>query len=216
MTRRRARCGRDDASSDSLASRASAASIGHLPAMREMTQSDVLELLDLATEVGVEIWVDGGWAVDAALGEQTRSHEDLDILIERKHEAAFADALRARGFCLQDRPDTRAWNYVLGDDRGREVDFHVISRRTDGDWEYGPDGGPPQDVVPAHALTGHGLIAGRAVRCLAPEEQVRYHCGYDVDDNDWADVRALCLRFGIPVPPDYAKFVDAASPPTGR
>lgn len=183
--------------------------------MPEITQSDVLELLDLATDVGVELWIDGGWGVDAALGEQTRSHGDLDILIERRHEATFAEALRARGFRPVERPDTRAWNYVLGDDRGREVDFHVVGRRPDGDWDYGPDGGPPQDVVPAHALTGRGSIAGRAVRCLTPEEQVRYHCGYDVDENDWADVRALCARFGLPVPPTFARFLEAEPPQAG-
>jgi len=180
-----------------------------------MTQSDVLELLDLATDVGVDLWIDGGWGVDAALGEQTRSHDDLDILVERRHEAAFADALRTRGFRLVDRPDTRPWNYVLGDERGRDVDFHVISPRSDGDWDYGPEGGPPQDVVPAHALTGRGSIAGRAVRCLTPEEQVRYHCGYDVDDNDWVDVRALCARFNLPVPPDYATYLDPLPPAAG-
>jgi lincosamide nucleotidyltransferase A/C/D/E len=173
-----------------------------------MTQADVLELLDLAEHAGVQLWVDGGWGVDAALGAQTRAHADLDILIDRRHEQAFAEALRARGFHSVDRPDSRPWNYVLGDGHGREVDFHVIARRPDGDWDFGPDAGPPEAVVPAHALVGHGTIAGRGVRCLTPDQQVRYHCGYDADDDDWADVRALCARFDLPVPPDYAKFVD--------
>src|SRR5947209_8748114 len=97
----------------------------------EMTLEDVLELLDLAEALGVELWVDGGWGVDAALGDQTRKHDDLDVLIPREHEKAYADALRARGFRPVDRSDTRAWNYVLGDAAGREVDFHVMSPRAD-------------------------------------------------------------------------------------
>jgi lincosamide nucleotidyltransferase A/C/D/E len=171
--------------------------------MGEMTLDDVLELLDLAEALEVELWVDGGWGVDAALGEQTRKHDDLDILIPREHETVYADALRTRGFRPVDRPDTRSWNYVLGDAAGREVDFHVMAPRPDGDWDYGPEGGPPEDVIPGMALSGDGVIGGRTVRCLTPEQQVRYHTGYEPDENDWADVRALCERFGIPVPPGY-------------
>jgi len=44
-----------------------------------MTAGDVLEIVDLLEGVGVESWVDGGWSVDALLGEQTRPHEDLDL-----------------------------------------------------------------------------------------------------------------------------------------
>jgi len=33
--------------------------------------------------LGIEIWLDGGWGVDALLGEQTRPHEDLDIVVEQ-------------------------------------------------------------------------------------------------------------------------------------
>jgi hypothetical protein len=30
--------------------------------------------------------------------------------------------------------------------------------------------------------------------------------GGAVDANDWADVSALCARFGIPIPDDYLPF----------
>jgi len=33
--------------------------------------------------LGIEIWLDGGWGVDALLGEQTRPHKDLDIVVEQ-------------------------------------------------------------------------------------------------------------------------------------
>jgi hypothetical protein len=39
----------------------------------------------------------------------------------------------------------------------------------------------------------------RTVDCIAPEWLVRFHTGYQVDATDWADVSALCERFGIPV-----------------
>jgi hypothetical protein len=43
-----------------------------------MTASDVEGFLDLTAVLGVRVWLDGGWAVDACLGEQSRRHEDLD------------------------------------------------------------------------------------------------------------------------------------------
>lgn len=35
--------------------------------------------IDTLDTHGVPFWVDGGWGVDALLGEQTRSHRDLDL-----------------------------------------------------------------------------------------------------------------------------------------
>jgi hypothetical protein len=37
-----------------------------------MLARDVVEILDRLDAAGVEAWLDGGWAVDAVLGEQTR------------------------------------------------------------------------------------------------------------------------------------------------
>ena len=49
---------------------------------------------------------------------------------------------------------------------------------------------------------------GRTVDCIMPEWLVRFHTGYEVDATDWADVSALCARFGLPVPPEYLGFED--------
>ena len=59
---------------------------------------------------------------------------------------------------------------------------------------------------PAESLMGRGTVKGRVVSCISPEWLVRFHTGYDVDATDWADVSALCERFGIIVPSDYARF----------
>ena len=34
-----------------------------------MTAEDVVALYGLLEELGIEIWIDGGWGVDALLGE---------------------------------------------------------------------------------------------------------------------------------------------------
>ena len=46
-----------------------------------MQMSDVVQLLDFLERSGLEVYVDGGWAVDALLGEQTRVHDDLDVAV---------------------------------------------------------------------------------------------------------------------------------------
>ena len=97
----------------------------------------VVDLLRLADELGIEFWVNCGWGVDATLGRQTRDHRDLDLLIERRHEAEFADALRQRGFAPRDDPDAQPWSYVLTNSDGHEVDPHVLERLPNGDWAYG-------------------------------------------------------------------------------
>ena len=58
----------------------------------------------------------------------------------------------------------------------------------------------------AEQLTGRGVIGGYPVRCIPPEWLVTFHTGYELDDNDWHDVRRLCERFQIAVPDEYLKF----------
>jgi lincosamide nucleotidyltransferase A/C/D/E len=47
-----------------------------------MNAADVVSLYTELQKLNIHIWVDGGWGVDALLGEQTRPHEDLDIAIQ--------------------------------------------------------------------------------------------------------------------------------------
>jgi lincosamide nucleotidyltransferase A/C/D/E len=170
----------------------------------EMTADDVCGLLALMDARGIRVWLDGGWAVDACLGSQTRRHRDLDIVIEQRDVSACVAALRSRGYAPVPRDDTRAWNFVLGDDTGHQIDVHVIVVDESGCGVYGP----PEDAAcyPAEALTGTGTVNGRAVACIGPTWLVSFHTGYDVDATDWADVSALCERFGVPVPDEYLPF----------
>ena len=41
--------------------------------------SQVLKLCRDLHAHSIEIWIDGGWGVDALLGTQTRPHSDVDI-----------------------------------------------------------------------------------------------------------------------------------------
>lgn len=175
-----------------------------------MTATDVVAFLELASRLGIRTWLDGGWAVDAYLGRQTRRHGDLDIVIEERHLAALVDALVDRGYEPVPRDDTRAWNFVLGDAEGHEVDFHVIVIEADGRGRYGP---PPRGEFwyDPEALGWTGEIAGRPVACMPPAWLVRWHTGYELDADDLADVSALSDQFGIPLPDEYLALRESAT-----
>jgi lincosamide nucleotidyltransferase A/C/D/E len=49
-----------------------------------MNRDDVLDVLGRLDAAHIESWVDGGWGVDALLGEETRTPDDLDLAIRRE------------------------------------------------------------------------------------------------------------------------------------
>jgi lincosamide nucleotidyltransferase A/C/D/E len=165
----------------------------------EMTASDVIEIAQLLDQNRIDVWIDGGWGVDALLGEQTRTHRDLDIAVQHKDAPRLRALLEARGFKDAPREDTRDCNFVLGDDQGHQIDIHSYTFDSVGNHVFGVE-------YPAESLTGTGSVNGRPVRCISPEWMVKFHTGYEVDENDYRDVLALCRRFGIKMPSEYRKF----------
>ena len=45
--------------------------------------TDVKQILQLAIDAEIKVFLDGGWGVDALLGHQSRVHNDIDIFVER-------------------------------------------------------------------------------------------------------------------------------------
>jgi lincosamide nucleotidyltransferase A/C/D/E len=169
-----------------------------------VTSVDVIDFYRTVTQLGIAVWIDGGWGVDALLGLQTRSHKDLDIAIEQKHVAALRQYLWIEGYRDIKLEIARAWNFVLGDENGREIDVHVIVLDDDGNGIYGPP--EKGELYPAASLTGTGSIDGQAVRCISPEWMVKFHSGYDLKEKDFRDVSSLCGKFGIELPAEYERF----------
>jgi lincosamide nucleotidyltransferase A/C/D/E len=173
---------------------------------------DLVDFYRTITQLGIELWIDGGWGVDALLGEQTRPHKDLDIAIQKKDVPALRNLLQARGYTDIKLEDARPWNFVLGDESGREIDVHVVVLDHQGNGIYGP---PEKGAkYPAASLTGTGNIDGQAVRCILPEWTVKFHSGYDSKDKDFRDVSALCKKFGIDLPAVYERFKQRISKPS--
>lgn len=164
-----------------------------------MTARDVADLLAFLEQNGLEIYVDGGWAVDAVLGEQTRPHDDLDIAMPHAQVPQLRGLVASRGFVERYRDDSWECNFVLADDGGRCLDVHSYTLDEAGHNR----GGVPYS---REHLTGQGVIAGHPVRCVPPDWLVKFHTGYAVDEKDWRDVRQLCERFNIAIPAAFSKF----------
>lgn len=173
----------------------------------EFTLEDLIPYLDLFDEMGLSIWIDGGWGVDALLGQQTRPHGDLDFLIEKADSDRLVTAIRELGFIDVHTNDHTEWNFVMGTPDGKNFDFHVLERRADGNYNYGPSANPV--LVTAESLTGNGTIGGRTVRCPTPEFQIDSHRGYTLKETDMHDVTALNGKFGVALHPEQIEYLAA-------
>ena len=181
-----------------------------------MTADDVLEIYTLLLSHDVQIWLDGGWGIDALLGQQTRPHKDLDAFVTFDSLPRFATALEARGFVLKEIWSENRWlphdghvpliardaagseiatAFVLKDARGREIDIHAVHF---GDEHSRPIPAWDSDMAFADdALAWHGTILGSPVRCLSPAMHMQTHTGYPLQDKDVQDLRHLHERFGV-------------------
>lgn len=167
-----------------------------------MPAESAVELLKALEAGGVLACVGGGWAVDALIGEQTRDHSDLDLWLPAAHLELLIPVLGADGLDrLLPVPGDRPWNFVVHDGARRRVDLHLYESLPSGHLHYGNVTGG--HVIPSSALAGHGVIAGRVVRCEAPEWALRCHTGYPPRAVDHHDVPLLCARFGLDLPETY-------------
>ena len=186
-----------------------------------MKDQDVLELYTLLREHGVQIWIDGGWGIDALLERQTRPHKDLDAFVAFDDLPTLTAVLSQRGFGLKEVWSENRWlrhaghvrligtgetggevatAFVLKDMLGREIDVHVLHIDEHGcatpAWDcnvaFSPD-----------ALMGNGIIAGSPVQCLSADMHIRTHTGYRLQDKDIQDLRLLHERFAIDYPAEH-------------
>ncbi len=164
-----------------------------------MEAKDVVDLVRLLEAENIDVWLDGGWSVDALLGKQLRPHKDLDIAVQWKDVPRLREVLAAQGY-KQIREDSQ-WNFVLGDDKGREIDVHAFI--------YDDKGNVVEGIMyPTESLTGTGTIDGYTVRCISPKYQVEFLALWI---HKWPEkyleaVSALCEKFGIELPKEYKKF----------
>lgn len=164
-----------------------------------MTSEALVHLLHLFESHGIEVWLDGGWAVDAVLGAQTRPHKDVDIIVRVADLPKLRGLLADLGFEI--RNDGTESNFVLADRSGLEVDVHAIVFDRDRNGVYRMENGSDW-IFPAAGLNWRGVVQGVSVRCLSPEVQVLCHAhGYVPKEKDLQDMALLSERFGVELPP---------------
>ncbi len=165
----------------------------------EMSGDSAVQLLRFFAQHSIDVIVDGGWSVDALLGEQTRRHNDLDIALQHKDVPKLRALLEECGYREVPRGDSWECNFVLGDDAGHEVDLHSYTFDAEGKHVFGV-------AYPFESLTGSGVIQGYPVRCITVDWLIKFHSGYPLDEDDYHDVAALCQHFGIALPADFERF----------
>jgi lincosamide nucleotidyltransferase A/C/D/E len=161
-----------------------------------MTEDDVRAVLQSLQSAGIRVWVDGGWGVDALIGRQTRPHQDLDLAMELGDVRQAEEVLREIGFRMYEELPTRA-DLRSADDR--RVDLHVLTFDEQGNGLQQLQDGSV-GTYDKQGLSGIGTIGGLEVRCLSPEIQMRFHTGYDLDEDDRHDVLLLVERFNLEEP----------------
>lgn len=174
--------------------------------MPQMNSSDLVHLLKLLSDASIEVWLDGGWGVDALLGTQTRPHKDVDLIIRMDDVPGLRKVLEARGFTLKEGmpPDS----FVLSLDDSLEVDVHAVQFDKDGNGIYRMQNGEDW-IYPSEGFNGRGWIEGSEVACLTPSVQVLCHAhGYEPVEKDFRDMENLHARFGVELPPQLRRMQD--------
>jgi lincosamide nucleotidyltransferase A/C/D/E len=159
-----------------------------------MTADDVLFVLALLQRAKADVWVGGGWGIDALIGEQTRDHRDLDLMHRQDQEAAVLAVLSVAGFV--ESLNWRPIRFVVTAPDGREIDLHPLVFTDDGSAvQASPEPQRPFTYPSSCFVTG--TIQGTPVPCLSAEQQIYFHQGYEPSERDRHDMAQLRRVFGL-------------------
>jgi len=163
-----------------------------------MDAEHLLAVVGALTGQGIDVWLDGGWCIDALVDRQRRGHDDLDLVARLDDCDAIQAILGEQGYrCVEGGPPAA---FYLVDPAGRQVDVHPVVFDAGGDGLYDMGAGELWPY-PARGFAGRGTVLGQVVRCLTPEVMMLCHsAGYVLDEVHVADVVALSEGFGLPLP----------------
>ena len=64
--------------------------------------ADLRSVVRLFDNVGIDYWIGGGWAVDFHLGEITRRHSDIDVVVHHADKERLHEVLISEGYAVAD------------------------------------------------------------------------------------------------------------------
>jgi lincosamide nucleotidyltransferase A/C/D/E len=177
---------------------------------------DVISICQRLLDSGIQVWLTGGWGIDALFGEQTRPHKDLDVILLLDDIVQMHELLGRDGYGLKELWSENSWvvdshgtetatAFVLQNSEGCELDAHAM--RLDDQGNGIPAWADDEGLVfKRQDLAAEGMIAGFAVRCLSPEMQVLCHTGYELPDKQLRDLELLCKKFGVEHPDGHSRL----------
>lgn len=149
-----------------------------------MTAERALEVLRALA--GLDVWVDGGWGVDALVGRQTRPHGDLDLGVARPELDRVVEVLGGLGYEISDARYLQVTVQLTHAD-GHRIDLHPSTPMPGGGTEQLDFDGNTYFIPPPV----DGQIGGQPVRCMPASAQRRSHEGYKFRPEDVHDMQLL-------------------------
>ena len=136
------------------------------------------EILEVCESRAIPIWVRGGWAVDFALGQITREHEDIDLFAWAQDAERLVESLEQAGFTPVAEPPPEAQRDFTKEEESIQV--ALLGLREGG--EVIVAGGPAQGAPwPAGMLGSHrGQIGKIACPIVNPLVQIELKERYPV------------------------------------
>ena len=151
-----------------------------------MDAEEVVRVVDWLDERSVVYQVNGGWAVDALVGSQSRTHGDLDLFVDAGQVDTLIEWLSGRGYEVVE--DWRPIRAELGSG-DRAVDIHPMTLDAAGDGVQKGFG----DETFAHRARdrAEGMIRGRPVVVATAARLVELRSGYELRPEDHHDLELL-------------------------
>ena len=172
-----------------------------------MNSRDVIRIYKHLFKYDIKVWLTGGWGIDALLGENTRPHKDLDVLVPFEDIVKLCRIMSVEGYEIIEVWEENCWRvdadgnqiptaFVLEDAQGCQLDVHAVDLNAQGDalpaWNEADE-----FMFSAENLASTGLIEGFLVRCISATAQVFCHVGYELPEEHLKDMKLLQDKFGV-------------------
>ncbi len=188
-----------------------------------VTASQVCSTMDALMSVDLEVYLAGGWGIDALLGHESRPHHDIDIAVA-VHDNTDMKSLRKNSTTALERIGFHhirdlefphlamplRWMFEGSD--GVHVDLLPVKVGGLPLWPPATEGGTGQDEL----RCAEGMVSGRRFPCLSAEAQLGLHDGYPLRPVDLQDVGLLCSHVDLPLPPPIEEATMAPRKSLGR